>query len=937
MGKATGALFERSGEIERIRDALGRARSGRGGFLSVEGAAGMGRSALLGEATALGRRRRFRVLSARAANPAAATASAPLPLPDLDGAEATIADLDAATGPTLAAIDDAQWCDEATLRDLIALAPRIDRAPVLVLLAVRAGEPGRGDLLAALATEPNAETIELRPLSEDGVAELLASQHGAPPAPGLAAECHRWTGGVPALVVAVADRFGPDAEPPSPGATPALPLAGADRLGPDAGPPSPGIAGPVPPRLAADLAAWLARLGDGAMALAVALAVLGAAEPGAGADLALAARFAGLAEDDARAAADRLIAAGILAPGLPLRVTPPLVAAALYESIPPARRAGEHGRAARLLGEWGAPADEVAAHLLRADPGADPDSFAALRAAAARALSQGRPADAADLLRRALAEPPPRAERFATLLDLAGAEDLASRADLGEEHLREALLLAPDEEARLRATGALSLLQTRRGRLDAAADTVRRELDAARAAGASPRTLLELEVQLCVTLQLGPVDAGAEVDARLERLAPELMSAASPVERTGLATLAFRRMARGEPAAEALDPALRSLEAGLLEDPGGESGPVGLAIGVLVHAEANAEAELWIGRTLARARERGADFAVGLASFLGALLAYRRGDLAGVATGVAVSEAATSAYDTPWVDSLLLAVATDARVARGEADEAAAVLATRELDGELPPLGLFTTLRESRGRLRLLRGEADAAWADLRAAGESFDRAGLPCPGYTGWRSSLALALHGSEEPQGAADLAEEELALARRFGAARPIGIALRARGLIEGGAAGIATLEEAVAVLTESEAELERAATLVELGAALRRDGRRRDSRAPLRAGLALAEHCGAAPLAARARDELRAAGGRAGPAPNGGPPTLTASELRTCRLAAAGQSNPAIARGLFVTRATVESHLHSSYRKLGIASRGELAAALAELERAEAAGPE
>ena len=70
---------------------------------------------------------------------------------------------------------------------------------------------------------------------------------------------------------------------------------------------------------------------------------------------------------------------------------------------------------------------------------------------------------------------------------------------------------------------------------------------------------------------------------------------------------------------------------------------------------------------------------------------------------------------------------------------------------------------------------------------------------------------------------------------------------------------------------------------------------------------------------------------------PPSLTAAELRTCRLAAAGQSNPAIARSLFVTRATVESHLHSSYRKLGIASRGELAAALAEAERAEAVGPE
>jgi DNA-binding CsgD family transcriptional regulator len=249
----------------------------------------------------------------------------------------------------------------------------------------------------------------------------------------------------------------------------------------------------------------------------------------------------------------------------------------------------------------------------------------------------------------------------------------------------------------------------------------------------------------------------------------------------------------------------------------------------------------------------------------------------------------------------------------------------------VPPLALFATLLESRGRLRAARGEAEAARADLRAAGESLERAGISCPAYTGWRSALALALHGSEEPEGARDLAEEELELARRFGAPRPIGIALRTLGLIEGGAAGIEMLAAAVGTLADSEAELEHAVSLVELGAALRRDGRRRDSRVPLRAGLELAEHCGAAPLATRARDELRAAGGRAGPAANGGPPALTPSEQRICRLAAAGESNPAIAKRLFVTRATVESHLHSSYRKLGVTSRGELAGALAEADRA------
>jgi DNA-binding CsgD family transcriptional regulator len=46
----------------------------------------------------------------------------------------------------------------------------------------------------------------------------------------------------------------------------------------------------------------------------------------------------------------------------------------------------------------------------------------------------------------------------------------------------------------------------------------------------------------------------------------------------------------------------------------------------------------------------------------------------------------------------------------------------------------------------------------------------------------------------------------------------------------------------------------------------------------------------------------------------------------MAAEGMSNPEIAQALFVTRATVESHLHSAYTKLAISSRGELAAAVA-----------
>ena len=56
------------------------------------------------------------------------------------------------------------------------------------------------------------------------------------------------------------------------------------------------------------------------------------------------------------------------------------------------------------------------------------------------------------------------------------------------------------------------------------------------------------------------------------------------------------------------------------------------------------------------------------------------------------------------------------------------------------------------------------------------------------------------------------------------------------------------------------------------------------------------------------------------------LTERELRVATLAAGGQTNRDIAQTLYVTPKTVEVHLSNAYRKLSIASRRELPAALA-----------
>jgi DNA-binding CsgD family transcriptional regulator len=198
-------------------------------------------------------------------------------------------------------------------------------------------------------------------------------------------------------------------------------------------------------------------------------------------------------------------------------------------------------------------------------------------------------------------------------------------------------------------------------------------------------------------------------------------------------------------------------------------------------------------------------------------------------------------------------------------------------------------------------------------------------PAVLAWRSHLALALLGLGRRDEALELAREEVELAQAWGAPKPIGVALRARGLAEGESEGIETLRESVAVLERSTARLELARSLVELGAALRRANQRVDARELLKQGLDLAVRSRSVPLVERAEQELAATGARPRRLLLSGVESLTASERRVAGFAAEGLSNKDIAQALFVTTKTVEVHLSNVYRKLGIGSRSELPRAL------------
>ncbi len=119
------------------------------------------------------------------------------------------------------------------------------------------------------------------------------------------------------------------------------------------------------------------------------------------------------------------------------------------------------------------------------------------------------------------------------------------------------------------------------------------------------------------------------------------------------------------------------------------------------------------------------------------------------------------------------------------------------------------------------------------------------------------------------------------------------------------------------------ERARTELVYGEALRRARRRTASRIHLRAALAGFEQLGAKPWAERARAELRATG-ETTQARGFAWDTLTVQELQIAQLAARGASNPEIAGQLFLSRRTIEYHLHKVFTKLGLASRAELASA-------------
>ncbi|WP_433782299.1 helix-turn-helix transcriptional regulator [Actinomycetospora sp. CA-101289] len=920
-----GPLLDREGEIERLRRLVEATAASRGELVLVEGEAGIGKTRLVATVRELGRDAGLSVLTARGSElegelafgvarellgrtaaerllqGAAALARAVVGpevgagggdlFATLHGLYWLVAEI-ADDGPVLLVVDDAHWCDPPSLRFLAYLAHRLDGLPVSVLVATRPGaDPGCSKLLAALAGEAR-DVLRPAPLGRGAVGALVADRLGEPDDPFVSA-CATVTGGNPYLLVELLAEAEDRGLAPRGAAVPALSAA-------------------VPQGVGRAVGQRLAVLGPTATAVARAVAVLGDGQP-----LFRVAAVAAVDGDGAAGAVDALVAARLVDRAPPLRFLHPLVRSAVIATASPGELAVSHRRAVDVLLAEGERGDVLVPHLLADGPRGDPAVVTALREAAVRAVGRGAPDVAARYLHRALTEPPPPEERGALLLALGSASLWAGEPD-ALDILTRAREEATDPEDGARARLLAARLLFEYGRLVEAVRVC--EEGIAELGGTAPELAEELEAELLTaTMQDRRTRAvGRRRHEQRERLPEPCTHTACML----IASAAVEELLLTRSRTRALELAECSLTGGhLLVDRTLVTTLPSALITLAICGRPRRALLVW-DDVIARLRARGDRPGVALASAFRGHVALLAGDVTSSVADLALgSEMAGElgstvgrAYATGWL--------VEALVEAG--DVAAAEAAVTTMGGFVDaPYYAADVLLAARARLRAAQGRYDEAVTDLRGLGERLAGWGASDPAPCAWRSPLTWALRGAGDLVAARAEGERAIAAAQRWGDPRALAEAFAAAGAAQEGAAGRALLEQAVSVADGH--PLVRARALVELGAARRRGGQRVSARTPLREGLDLALSVGAGAVAGRAHEELVAAGARPRRLRTSGADAMTPTERRVAAMAAEGLTTRAVAQALFVGEKTVETHLGSVYRKLGITARSQLAAAL------------
>ena len=338
-----GWLLEREREIELLERCMADAEQARGGVVVVEGPAGIGKTSLLRVATALARDRGLTVFSARGApleqnfsygavrqlfeplalssgGPAAAdvlTGAAALairvvgdgePGRDFSATDLTFSTLHglywltanlASRAPLLLIVDDCQWADGASLRFLAHLGARLDGLRVLVVVAMRTGDPAAyPELVDEVRSLATGEPIRPPPLGTTTAARLVRVDFDTA-TDRFCLACHTATGGNPLLLHSLVAALVAEGTVPNDNAAARVTHFGAETV-------------------TRQLGRRLALLPSGSDAFVRALAVLGR-----GSALSQVARLARLDQERAAEIADALRTASILAPSLELDFAAP--------------------------------------------------------------------------------------------------------------------------------------------------------------------------------------------------------------------------------------------------------------------------------------------------------------------------------------------------------------------------------------------------------------------------------------------------------------------------------------------------------------------------------------------------------------------------------------------------------------------------------------
>jgi DNA-binding CsgD family transcriptional regulator len=825
-----------------------------------------------------------------------------------------------AGGPVVVALEDLQWSDPSTLLALNHLGREIPRLPA-VLIATMRPLPRSPELQSFLneLSAGDGQRQMLGKLADESVARLVETILGAAPGPRLLAQVRRAAGNPFFATELVA----------------ALQREGAINV-------RDGTAEVDAPTLPSSLASAIRRrlsfLSEEEVATLQVASILGSKFSMA--DLAT------VSDRPPATLAPHVTAAeeaGILhSEGHLFTFHHDLIRAALYAGMAQPVRNALHQSAARALEEAGLPPEDVAEHVVRGAVPGDLGAVEWLRTAARQAEARS-PTIAADLLQRALdillsgaaAGLPEGAEglRDATLADLAssflssghlGEAEKICRSTLEREHdpkvdgtLRLCLvqiyvgqgrvgksLLAIEEAVRSPA-----LTERERGRLWAWSSTCRVIIWDLEGAAASAERALAVCGQ--IEDDLGTTVARAGL-AALENLRGNFSEALRLAEEA----LAGARRSRS--------PEARRLQLTLMHTL------------LLIDVDRVDDAQLALRRGREARERRGARWNLAPYHFVSCIGRFWSGEW----------DEAIAQFDSAmdFAEEVVVgqgevvghAVRSMIALHRGELATADREATAAEEDSQTSgPQWRANWMLWARALVTEAQGQEDAALRLLTKGWEQCSGAGVVAEYPVIGPDLVRMAIAGGERL-----LAEEVTVAVETLAATAEVpsvkGAALRCRGLLD---SNPAALLEAVAAYRLCPRKRELALACEDAAVALIAAGRCTDARPLADEALGTYRSFDAQRDVSRALRRLRGFGqgeaateeiakgrtDRSKPGSgSGGWESLTRAEAKMADLVAKGLSNPEIARRLFISRRTVQSHVSHALEKLGLSSRVELAVA-------------